>query len=165
MNHSKRDFIKWENQREKLQTLTKIMVMSYPPGSNPVKGYENITKQRQDKYKEIGEELKSLNYTGKNMFLGDRTDWDDESQVLHSWLNISKCKVGVQLYVWQQRSTGLVVFSYRGTYSTPDTYENFAWFGEQYAFYFPNNSLNNWEKWGNLRSDVPERSRLLHFHL
>ena len=34
VNHSKRDFIKWENQREKLQTLTKIMVMQNPKFSS-----------------------------------------------------------------------------------------------------------------------------------
>lgn len=77
-----RDLINWQNQKEKIQTLTKIMVMSYPPESIPVPGdYDNVTTYRQNAYKNIGFVLNSLNYTGDNIFYGERTDWSDEEQV------------------------------------------------------------------------------------
>ena len=68
-------------------------------------------------------------------------------------------KVGVQLYVWKHPATNKVVFSYRGTFSDNDDYENYIWFGEQYAFHLPDSSVEYWEKFGNKKSELEKRSK------
>ena len=77
----RRNLIEWENQREKLQTLTRLMVLSYPPESIPVTGYSELTEERQQMYKDIEESMSALNYTGDNLFLGKRDSFGDESSV------------------------------------------------------------------------------------